>query len=103
MNILEFIPYGRENAIKRRNLRELLGVTDRDMRRLLAEARKEAVILNLQDGQGYYRPTNREELYSYILQEKARAEKIIKNVNVAVKEYNSIEGQTTLIGEHYVK
>lgn len=99
MDILEYIPYGRENAVKRRYLRELLGVSDRDMRRLLSEARKEVVILNLQDGEGYYRPTNREELYSYILQEKARAEKILKTINVAVREYNSIEGQTTLIGD----
>lgn len=96
MDILEYIPYGRENAIKRRTLRELLGVSDRIMRDLIADARKETPIVNMQDGTGYYRPKDKKELECYIYQEKARAEKILKNINVACKEYNKIIGQLTL-------
>lgn len=96
MDVLEFIPYGRENAIKRTTLRDLLGVTDREMRNAIAQARKETPIINLQDGKGYYRPKDKQELSHYIFQEKARAEKILKNVNVACKEYNKIYGQLTL-------
>ena len=96
MDVLEYIPFGKENAIKRSTLRDLLGVTDRDMRVLIAEARKEVPIINLQDGSGYYRPTDKEELYQYIMQENARAVKIIRNIKVATEEYNRIGGQMTL-------
>ena len=96
MNVLEFIPYGRENAIKRQDLRDMLGVSDRDMRELIAQARKETPIINLSDGQGYYRPNEKEDLMRYILQEQARSIKIMKNIRVAIKEYNKIVGQLTL-------
>lgn len=96
MDILEYIPYGRENAIKRSTLRDLIGVTDVEMRRMIGEVRKETPIINLQDGNGYYRPNTKEDLERYIMQEKARAESILKNVNVACKEYNKITGQTHL-------
>lgn len=96
MSIIEFIPFGRENAIKRSDLRDLMGVTDREMRYMIADARKEVPIINLQDGNGYYRPNDPAELQYYILQEKARATKILKNINVAVAEYNRIAGQERL-------
>lgn len=96
MDILEFIPYGRENAIKRKTLRDLIGCTDREMRNYIAQVRKETPVINLQDGSGYYRPKDKDELQRYIMQEKARAEKILKNINVACQVYNEITGQLTL-------
>lgn len=96
MDVLEFIPYGRENAIKRANLRDLLGVTDIEMRRMIGEARKETPIINLQDSQGYYRPNDKEDLHRYIMQEQSRAMSILKNIKVACEEYNKISGQITL-------
>lgn len=98
MDILEFIPYGRENAVKRSYLRDLLGVTDVEMRRMIAEARKQVPIINLQDGQGYYRPRQKEDLERYILQEKSRAKAILQNINVACEEYNRIYGQIKIDG-----
>jgi len=96
MDILEFIPYGRGNAIKRKTLRDLIGCTDREMRNYIAIARKETPIINLQDGSGYYQPKDKDELERYIMQEKARAEKILKNIKVACSVYNKISGQLTL-------
>ena len=98
MDILEYIPYGRKNAIKRKTLRDLTGLTDRDMRRAIELARKETPIINMQDGNGYYRPDNRDEIQRYVLQEQARAKKILQNINVACKAYNEIVGQTHLEG-----
>lgn len=96
MDILEFIPYGKENAVNRHDLSQIVGLSDRDTRRAIADARKTTPIINLSDGNGYYRPTNKEELYRYILQENARAMHILKNIQVATKEYNKIVGQTEL-------
>lgn len=98
MDILEFIPYGRKNAIKRRTLCDLTGLRDREMRRAIEEARNETPIINLQDGNGYYRPDDRDDLQRYVLQEQARAKKILQNINVACKAYNEIVGQTHLEG-----
>ena len=98
MDILEYIPFGRDNAIKRKNLRDLTGLSDRDMRRAIELARKETPIINLQDGRGYYRPDDRDDLQRYVLQEQARAKKILQNINVACRAYNEIVGQTHLEG-----
>ena len=95
MDILEYIPFGRENAVTRSYLRDVTGLPDRDMRRCIESARKEVPIINLQDGRGYYRPNDKEELTRYILQEQARAQKILRNIRVACKEYNKIAGQLT--------
>ena len=57
MNILSLIPQGKKNAISRNTLRCLADIDDRKMRGLIEQARRNGVIiLNLQDGRGYYRP-----------------------------------------------
>lgn len=54
--IIELIPVGRENAIRRETLAKELGVSDRIVRRCIEAARNSgAIILNEQNGKGYYR------------------------------------------------
>ena len=51
------IPTGRASAIERDSLAAVMDMTDRQMRRAVALARREGlVICNLQDGSGYYQP-----------------------------------------------
>ena len=55
--IIEHIPVGYENAITRKELCRKAGVSDRLMRRMIEDACESGiVILNLQDGKGYFRP-----------------------------------------------
>jgi len=57
MNILSLIPQGKKNAISRTELRYRAQLNDRAMRELIEQERRNgAIILNLQDGRGYYRP-----------------------------------------------
>ena len=57
MNILSLIPQGKVNAISRTELRYRAQLNDRVMRELIEQERRNgAIILNLQDGRGYYRP-----------------------------------------------
>ena len=57
MNILSLIPQGKKNAISRTELRYIAQLNDRAMRELIEQERRNgAIILNLQDGRGYYRP-----------------------------------------------
>lgn len=47
--------YGKKNAIKREELCEKLGVSDRKMRRMIEQARRDGlVVCNDQDDDGYY-------------------------------------------------
>lgn len=59
MNILEHIPKGKENAVSREYLASLYGggeTGDRKAREAIERARYKTVILNLQDGSGYFQP-----------------------------------------------
>ena len=58
MEIVNFIPYGQENAISRLQLSIQTGRSDRDIRDMISEAMKKgSVIATLVNGHGYYRPT----------------------------------------------
>ncbi len=80
--IEEYIPVGHDNAIKRRELRRLTGLSDREMREHIEYARtREIVILNLQDGNGYFMPRDDEgELVRRCYRaEVSRGRTILKN------------------------
>lgn len=92
MNIIELIPYGKRNAISRQELLTECawhGLTDSDraMRRLIEDARKDNCILNLQSGRGYFRPTKEDlpELKHYVAQEHKRSMAILHNLKMANK------------------
>lgn len=89
IDILDFIPKGRENAIKRSKLILLTGLSDRKIRELIADARRETVIINLQTGDGYYIPTTKEEIERFVKQEEHRLKSIgysLKAARRALKE-----------------
>lgn len=95
--IVELIPEGRENAIKRKDLVAKcvhMGLVDgkdadRQMRSLIEKARIDYTILNMSDGKGYYRPTrdDLQDLQRYIKQEESRAKSSFKNISMAKALY----------------
>lgn len=99
ITIADLIPFGRDNAITRKMLvakcitfglvDENLIDPDRYMLRLIEKARVDYTILNLSDGNGYYRPSKDElsDLKKYISQERNRAISAFKNIRVAEKLY----------------
>lgn len=72
---IDMIPVGRENAISRTELCIMTGMTDRQMRREIHDLRRNYCILNVQDGNGYFRPTAQEAplVRRFVLQERSRA------------------------------
>ena len=63
INITDFIPFGRQNAVTRRRLAELTGLSDRIIRQKIEKARADgAVIINLQDGRGYFQSDNKNDI-----------------------------------------
>ena len=80
MNILSLIPQGKVNAISRTELRYIAQLNDRVMRELIEQARRNgAIILNLQDGRGYYRPAPDEmdDVHRQYKQNDRRAKSIL--------------------------
>lgn len=79
MNIVEYIPFGRENAISRKRLGQVTGLGDRDLREAISRARRETVIINLSNGQGYFQPIAGKEddlVVKYFNQENSRLKRI---------------------------
>lgn len=78
MDIVDYIPFGRENAVTRAQLRIVTGLNDRQIREQISQARRDTVILNMQDGKGYFRPLPEERhlVESYAKQETARLKSI---------------------------
>ena len=103
LTIADLIPIGRENAISRKMLTQLcvqnnlidFSVKDKDraMRNLIEKDRRDFVILNLSNGEGYYRPTvdDVQDLQRYIRQEESRAKASFRNLKKARALYEDFK------------
>lgn len=73
------IPHGRENAISREALALAMGLTDRKTRKAIETARSDGlIILNDQDGRGYYQSDDTAEMLRQYRQDTARAMSVLK-------------------------
>lgn len=93
--ITDFIPVGRENAISRKRLCEVTGLTDRNLREHIAQARRNTPIINLQYGDGYFIPDTSDDadmalLRRYVAQEEGR----LKSIGWSLKAArNALKGE----------
>lgn len=79
MDIMTYIPKGKENAIPRHELVNILLLPDRTVRKLIQEARDRGeVILNAQDGRGYYTSDDVGELERQLTSNYNRARSILR-------------------------
>lgn len=87
MNIIDFIPYGKDNAISRKQLCETAGLPDRVMRKEIERARQDYAILNAQDGSGYFRPAKNETylIERWLKQERSREKSVRDSTRGAEK------------------
>ena len=89
MNILDCIPIGHKNAIDRDVLNGLMRMGDRQVRKLIKGINDSEddslLIINLQDGKGYFRPAPDENNLVKIwrAQERARGNGVFGCVNAA--------------------
>lgn len=74
MNILDYIPVGKGNAVTRKRLVAMTGLDDRAVRKHIENQRaKGAFILNFQDGKGYFQSTDTEDLLHQFRLNRSRA------------------------------
>lgn len=102
MNIMEFIPVGKENAVSREALRARLNLPDRAVRLLIQEARERGeVILNDQDGRGYYTTRDVGQLKRQYRTNRRRALSILrqqKGLRLRIREEESRDQVTMDLG-----
>ena len=96
MCIEELIPFGKRNAVSNKELQVITGFNERTVRQAVSDARKRGVvILNMQDGKGYYQPTgdDRTEVEMYFHQEYSRAMSNLVNLKATKKWLSQCDGQ----------
>ena len=106
--IVDYIPVGRENAVTRRQLCELTGMRDRPLRNAIEDARQNGeIIINAQDGRGYYRSEEPKDLAGQYVRNRNRAMAILvqqkyirRKLKAAgwefVKGRNPVQGNTVV-------
>lgn len=74
MGIETYIPFGRENAITRKELCSLTKLSDRKLREQIEQARRRGcIIINRQDGCGYYQTNDLDEIEQQYRRQQGRA------------------------------
>ncbi len=93
MEIINFIPQGKKNAVSRYELSHFTGWPDRKVRHEIHKAREDHVILSLENGKGYYIPTAEDylELRKFIHREESRAKSIFASLRMAKALYEDYE------------
>ena len=94
--LVSVLKQGHESAITRQTLCNTMQMSDRKMRALIEKARDEGVlILNEQDGKGYYLPKSIKDIERQYRQDTSRAmailkrrkhmRKILKEANISIR------------------
>lgn len=79
INIVDFIPVGRENVISRAELSRITGLEDRFVRKQISKAREHTCICNGQgENGGYYIPSTLADANKFYNQERKRALSILR-------------------------
>lgn len=76
IQIKDFLLIGSENAIPRRHLRQLTGLSDRDLRRRIQRERMSGVPILADNSSGYYLPADKTELDQFVRSMRGRAREI---------------------------
>lgn len=74
--IASLLSCGAENAIPRRHLRQLTGLSDRDLRRRIQRERMSGIPILADNLSGYYLPADKTELDRFVSSMRGRAREI---------------------------
>lgn len=102
MNILDYIPYGKENAITRQELAMRTGIDDRLLRKEIKRLTKEGVpILSSSHYKGYWLSDDLDEWEAYIKETDKRRESLYFTTLELRKEFYRRKGiKVTVVKEH---
>lgn len=93
----DMIPYGRENAVSRPELSRITGISDREVRRQIAELRAEdsdddlVIASSSRHGRGYFLTDKPDEIRAFIAEMHKRIRMVYRAIKVAKKKLHRIE------------
>ena len=93
--ILDILPKGKDRALKMSALAAALHTSERDVRRLIHEARCNGAVI-IGDNHGYYIPETREELLPYYFTARKRSVSGLKSLKAAKRKLEEFKGQQVL-------
>lgn len=92
-DITNFIPRGRENAVRRETLRTMLNMPDRTVRQMIEKARREGeIIINLGSGEGYYISDDPADIEKQLRMNNSRAMAILVQQRTLRNKLRELEG-----------
>ena len=98
MDITDYLNIGHDKALNTRQLAKVTSLDERFVRELISKARRKTVILNLQDGKGYFLPSKEERplVERWVKQEESRLKQHALALRSARKELHKLEGQEVI-------
>ena len=103
MDILQYIPHGRENAISRNELSRLLKLPDRQVRKLIEQKRQRGIpILSTSRGRGgYWLSEDISEIQAFLKESENRIKTEKRNTSEIKRRYNTESSSGyTVVREH---
>ncbi len=93
MNLLDYIPYGCKNAVTYDYLQSITRMNRREIRHEIHRLRADTPIINLSDGNGFFRPLPEEKMLveRFIKQEQSRARQTLSATKGAREFVRSTE------------
>jgi biotin operon repressor len=92
-DILNLIPYGKDNAITKEELMRITGLPERTIRKEIELLRKDHAIISSSHCKGYWRTRDIKELDIFIREVSHRAIQVLNSREGAQKELSEITGQ----------
>ena len=91
--IYDLLATGEENALSRRQLAALLGISDRTVRYKIAAERRQGLLIlsTTEGGGGYFKAANREELRRFVASMTSRGRETFAAVTAARKALAEME------------
>lgn len=92
--IVDILPVGEQNAVPRRQLASMMGISERHLRRrIAAERRAGALILSTtENGGGYFRPGSVQELRRFVASMSSRGRETFAALEAARTAIADTEG-----------
>jgi len=98
IDILEFIPRGKSNAITRMSLANKIKSSDRHVRVLIHRKREAGeLIISETSGKGYYQPESRKEVMRFIKQQKSYIKNLQRSISKAEKAMKVLPEQINMV------
>lgn len=98
IDIMDYIPRGKDNAVTREQLVEQTGIKDRTVRRMIHKKRQQGeIIISSTRGKGYYLPLTRDDAEGFIRQQKSYIKHIQESITKAERLLRKSPDQTEML------